>query len=174
VLGGGNTAIDVAREAVRLGAARVTLAYRRTRELMPAYAFEVEEAEAEGVEFEWLVAPAAIRGDGCVERVDFERLRLGPAGDDGRASIEPTGERFSLAADTVVAAIGQTPRTEVAHWLELATDHGSIEVDEPSGRTSIPFVYAGGDAVNGGSSVVQAVADGKRAARAIEEALCPS
>jgi len=176
VLGGGNTAIDVAREAIRLGAPHVTLAYRRTRDEMPAYGFEVDEAAAEGVAFEWLASPVALEGAGRVERVVFDRMRLGAAGDDGRRSIETVpGARFRLAADTVIAALGQAPRTEVGGWLEgLALERGRIVVDPETGRTAAPFVYAGGDAVNGGSSVVQAVAEGKRAARAIEEALCVS
>lgn len=174
VLGGGNTAVDVAREALRLGARHVTIAYRRTRELMPAYGFEVDEARDEGVRFEWLAAPVAIRGAGRVERVVFERLRLGEPAADGRQPLEPTGRTFGLPADTVVAAIGQQPRLELVEWLGLDRAGSSVVVDDATGRTSASFVYAGGDAVNGGSSVVQAVADGKRAARAIEEALCPS
>ena len=175
VLGGGNTAIDVAREAVRLGAAHVTLAYRRTRDEMPAYDFEVAAAEAEGVEFEWLASPVAFRGDGCLQYVAFDRMRLGAPDSDGRRRPEPVeGGRFSLPADTVVAALGQQPRLEVADWLDdLVLERGRLVVDSETGRAGGALVYAGGDAVNGGSSVVQAVADGKRAARAIEEALCP-
>ena len=171
VLGGGNTAVDVAREAVRLGAETVTLAYRRTREQMPAYAFEVADAEAEGVEFEWLVAPVALLGTGRVEAIVLERMQLG----EGRA-LEPVPDsRFKIPADTVVAAIGQEPRRDVATWFGgLEVTGGALAVDECTGRTSVPRIFAGGDAVNGGASVVQAVAEGKRAARAIEEALCPS
>ena len=172
VLGGGNTAIDVAREAVRLGAERVTIAYRRTRDLMPAYAFEVEDAEEEGVEFEWLGAPVEVLGKDRVECVLFDRLRLGEPDAQGRNSLEPTGERFLLLADTVVAAIGQAARPELLEWA-LALHGGGIAVDR-GGRTSLPRIYAGGDAVNGGTSVVQAVAEGRRAARAIEEDLCPA
>jgi dihydropyrimidine dehydrogenase (NAD+) subunit PreT len=171
VLGGGNTAIDVAREALRLGAESVTLAYRRTRELMPAYAFEVADAEAEGVAFEWLVAPVALLGSGRVEAIVLERMRPG----EGRALEVVPDSRFTIPADTVVAAIGQEPRRDVAAWfggVELAG--GAVAIDEATGRTSVPRVYAGGDVVNGGASAVQAVAEGKRAARAIEEALCPS
>ena len=161
VIGGGNTAIDVAREATRLGARHVTLAYRRTRDLMPAYAFEVKEAEQEGVTFEWLAAPVELTGDACVEHAVFERQLLGRPGLDGRPAVEPTGERFVLAADTVVVAIGQLERGGFAGWVEAERARGAV-------------VEAGGDAVNGGASVVQAVAEGKRAARAIEEALCAS
>jgi glutamate synthase (NADPH/NADH) small chain len=172
VLGGGNTAIDVARESVRLGAERVTLAYRRTRELMPAYAFEVEEAAEEGVEFEWLAAPVELLGRDHVEAVLFDRLRLGEPDASGRNALEPTGEQFLLLADTVVGAIGQATQPELREW-DLASSGGAIEVDD-AGRTTRRGVYAGGDAVNGGSSVVQAVAEGRCAARTIEEDLCPA
>jgi glutamate synthase (NADPH/NADH) small chain len=155
VLGGGNTAVDVARESVRLGAAHVTIAYRRTRELMPAYAFEVDEALEEGVVFEWLAAPAEVVGATRVERIAFDRLRLGDADASGRQSLVPTGERFVLRADTVIAAIGQSAQPELLHW-DLAQQRGAIEVDA-AGRTSLPHVYAGGDVVNGGASVVQAL-----------------
>jgi len=173
VIGGGNTAIDVAREALQLGAAHVTLVYRRTRDEMPAYEFEVVAAEDEGVEFEWLAAPVEILGVGRVAQVRCARMRLGAPGEDGRRRPEPVeGEEFSLPADTVVAAIGQRPREEVADWLEgIEMARGALVVDAETGRTGHPLVFAGGDAVSGGASVVQAVADGKRAARAIEEAL---
>jgi glutamate synthase (NADPH/NADH) small chain len=169
VLGGGNTAIDVARESVRLGAGHVTLAYRRTRELMPAYGFEVDEAAEESVAFEWLAAPVEILGEGHVEGILFDRLRLGEPGPGGRHSLVPTGERFVLPADTVVAAIGQSAQPELDDWK--LGQGGGVDVDD-GGRTSLPHVYAGGDAVNGGASVVQAVAEGRRAAVAIEEDLC--
>ena len=171
VLGGGNTAIDVARESVRLGATHVTLAYRRTRDLMPAYDFEVDEAADEGVEFEWLAAPVELLGTRRVEGVLFDRLRLGEQDSRGRHALETTGERFMLLADTVVAAIGQSVQPELVEW-ELGPQ-GGVDIDA-AGRTSLTHVYAGGDAVNGGASVVQAVVDGRRAARAIEEDLCPA
>jgi glutamate synthase (NADPH/NADH) small chain len=151
VIGGGNTAIDVAREAIRLGVPSVTIAYRRERADMPAYDFEVAEAEQEGIRFEWLAAPAEVSGRGCVESITFERMRPG---------LEPTGEQFALAADAVVVAIGQQQRPELGDW--------------PSVGNAALRVFVGGDAVNGGASVVQAVAEGKRAARAIEEELCGS
>jgi dihydropyrimidine dehydrogenase (NAD+) subunit PreT len=173
VLGGGNTAIDVARESVRLGAADVTVLYRRTRAEMPAYDFEVAEAEQEGVRFEWLAEPLALLGDGRVERVLCRRMQLGAPGPDGRRVPEPIdGSEFRIAADTVVAAIGQRPREEVADWADgVDMRRGRVVVDDATGRTGEPFVYAGGDAISGGASVVAAVADGKRAACAIEEAL---
>jgi glutamate synthase (NADPH/NADH) small chain len=166
VIGGGNTAIDVAREAVRLGADDVTIVYRRTREAMPAYAFEVEEAEAEGVAFEWLCAPVRFVGTRCLAGVELARTQLA---EDGRLTrIE--GSEFVLPADTAVTAIGQRPRPELAEWLDgLAIEDGTLAVDPESGRTGNPKVFAGGDAVNGGTSAVQAVAEAKRAARAIDE-----
>ena len=171
VLGGGNTAIDVGREAVRLGAGHVTIAYRRTREQMPAYGFEVADAEAEGVEFEWLAAPVALLGARRVDRIVLERMRLG----EGRTLDVVPDSRFVIPADTVVAAIGQEPRRNVAEWFSgVDVVNGALAVDKTTGQTSVPRVYAGGDAVNRGSSVVQAVAEGKRAAVAIEEALCRS
>ena len=170
VLGGGNTAIDVARESVRLGASHVTLAYRRTRELMPAYAFEVDEAAEEGVVFEWLAAPVELLGKSRVEGVLFDRLHLGEPDANGRNALEPTGERFMLDCRRRRGG-GRAVHAERAPRLGLLAREFGIGIDA-SGRTSRPHVYAGGDAVNGGASVVQAVAEGRRAARAIEEDLC--
>jgi glutamate synthase (NADPH/NADH) small chain len=166
VIGGGNTAIDVAREAVRLGAHEVTLAYRRTREAMPAYGFEVEEAEQEGVAFEWLAAPVRFVGQRCLAGVELRRMRLGE--DGSLRAVE--GSEFFLPADTAVTAIGQRPRPELADRLEgLGLDGGVLAVDPETGRTGNPKVFAGGDVANGGTSAVQAVEDAKRAARAIDE-----
>jgi len=100
-------------------------------------------------------------------------MRLGAPGDDGRRRPEPIeGANFSLPADMVVAAIGQRSRAEVVDWFEgIELSGGTLVVDAETGRTGEPLVFAGGDAVSGGASVVQAVAEGKRAAIAIEEAL---
>ena len=156
VIGGGNTAIDVARESVRLGAASVTIAYRRTREVMPAYGFEVEEAADEGVEFEWLATPVRFVGYLRLAGVELRR-----PGDD---------ETFVLPADTAVTAIGQRPRPELTEWLDgLELDGSVLPVDSATGRTGNAKVFAGGDVVNGGASVVEAVEHAKRAARAIDE-----
>ena len=164
VIGGGNTAIDVAREAVRLGAAEVTLVYRRTRTEMPAYPHEVDEAEEEGVALSWLTAPVRFLGDGRLEAVECIRMRLGEPDASGRRSPTPVdGSEFMLLADTAVKAIGQQPRSELASWLE--------GFDPATGRTAHPKVFAGGDLVSGGATVVEAVRDGKRAAKAIDESL---
>ncbi|HXZ58131.1 MAG TPA: NAD(P)-dependent oxidoreductase [Gaiellaceae bacterium] len=171
VIGGGNTAIDVAREALRVGAEIVTVVYRRSEAEMPAYPYEVAEARAEGVRFQFLADPVRILGSDRAEAVECRRMRLGARDTSGRRRPEPLpGSEFTLPADTVVKAIGQQPRRELADWiagLEL-DDAGTVHV-AASGQTSNPKYFAGGDLVNGGISAVEAVRDGKRAARAIDE-----
>jgi dihydropyrimidine dehydrogenase (NAD+) subunit PreT len=163
VIGGGNTAVDVAVEAKRLGAEVSLLLYRRTEQEMPAYAHEVELARDEGVEIRLLTSPIAFVGEGHVEGVRCAAMRLGARDESGRRRPEPVeGSEFVIPVDTVVKAIGQRPRDEFGRLLE--------DIDE-EGRTPNPKVFAAGDAVNGGASVVQAVAEAKRAVRAIEEAL---
>jgi dihydropyrimidine dehydrogenase (NAD+) subunit PreT len=176
VVGGGNTAIDVARLALRLGAREATVVYRRTEAEMPAYAHEVEEARAEGVRFLWLAAPVRILGERRVEAVECRQMRPGEPDESGRRRAEPVaGSEFAIPADTVVKAIGQRPRSELPEWVDgLDTDRGRLVVDPETGRTTNPRFFAGGDAVNGGASAVEAVAHGKRAAKAIDEWLrCP-
>jgi dihydropyrimidine dehydrogenase (NAD+) subunit PreT len=169
VIGGGNTAIDVAREARRLGADDVTLVYRRTRREMPAYEHEVVEAEDEGVHFQWLANPVRIVGETCVRGVECVLMSLGEPDDSGRRRPVPVeGSEFVLAADTVVKAIGQRGRAELAGLVDV--DRGAIVADA-DGRTSNPKVFAGGDAVNGGNSVVEAVRAGRDAAVAIDRRL---
>jgi glutamate synthase (NADPH/NADH) small chain len=167
VIGGGNTAIDVARESLRLGARRVTLIYRRTRREMPAYEFEVDEAEHEGVRFAWRTLPVRLLGNGRVSEIECVSVRSA-----GHQKPQPVpGTEFLLRADTVVKAVGQQPRPELAgRFGGLELERGLIAVDD-DGRTSNRRVFAGGDAVNGGDSVVEAVRHGKRAARAIDRSL---
>jgi dihydropyrimidine dehydrogenase (NAD+) subunit PreT len=161
VVGGGNTAIDVAREAVRLGAELVTLVYRRTRAEMPAYAHEVEEAEAEGVRFAWLSDPVRFIGEHRLEAVECRLMSLGEPDESGRRRPQPVpGSEFTLRADTVVEAIGQRPRPEFAELV--------ASVDPETGQTTNLRLFAGGDATSGGASVVEAVRDAKRAASAID------
>jgi glutamate synthase (NADPH/NADH) small chain len=172
VIGGGNTAIDVAREALRLGADTVTLVYRRGEAEMPAYPHEVAEARAEGVRFQFLADPVRILGSHRVESVECRRMRLGEPDASGRRRPEPLpGSEFTLPADTVVKAVGQQARRELADWIAgLELDRaGTIRVDPVTGQTSSPKFFAGGDVVNGGVSAVEAVRDGKRAAHAIDE-----
>jgi glutamate synthase (NADPH/NADH) small chain len=177
VIGGGNTAIDCAREAVRLGAELVTIVYRRTRDAMPAYRFEVDDAEAEGVRFVFLAEPVRFLGTHHLEAVECRLAAPGEPDDSGRRRPVPVpGSEFTLRADTAIEAIGQRPRTELAGRIAgLAFDHGALEVDRDTGQTSNPRFFAGGDVTSGGAGVVEAVRDGKRAARAIDGWLtCPA
>jgi glutamate synthase (NADPH/NADH) small chain len=161
VIGGGNTAVDVAVEAKRLGADVSLLLYRRTEHEMPAYEHEVTLARHEGVEIRFLTSPVAIVGESRVEGVRCAEMRLGAPDDSGRRRPEPVPDsEFVVAADTVVKAIGQRPRDEFRSLL--------ADVDE-QGRTSNEKVFAAGDAVNGGASVVEAVAGAKRAVGALDE-----
>jgi dihydropyrimidine dehydrogenase (NAD+) subunit PreT len=173
VIGGGNTAIDVAREALRLGARDVTLVYRRTLDEMPAYPHEVEEAEEEGVHFQWLAAPVRFVGHARLVAVECCSMELGAPDESGRRRPEPVpGSEFVIPAEAAVKAIGQRGRDELGELVEgLRLSRGRVEVDPASGRTGNPKFYAGGDAVNGGSSAVEAVREAKLAARAIDEAL---
>ncbi|HVV57641.1 MAG TPA: FAD-dependent oxidoreductase [Gaiellaceae bacterium] len=161
VIGGGNTAVDVAVEAKRLGAEVSLLLYRRTEAEMPAYHHEVELARREGVTIHFLVNPVAFVGETHVEGVRCALMRLGAPDGSGRRRPEPVpGSEFVIPVDTVVKAIGQEPRAEFADLLATVDD---------AGRTANPKVFAAGDAANGGASVVQAVREAKRAVRAIEE-----
>ena len=172
VIGGGNTAIDVAREAIRLGAEEVTILYRRTEAEMPAYVHEIEEAQEEGVRFRFLATPLAFVGEWCLEEVRCLEMTLGEPDESGRRRPVPVeGSEFALAADTAVKAIGQQARDELPDWIEgLELLQGKVEVDE-GGRTGNRRFFAGGDAINGGASAVEAVRDGKRAAEAIDREL---
>jgi dihydropyrimidine dehydrogenase (NAD+) subunit PreT len=167
VIGGGNTAIDVAREAVRLGAEGVVVVYRRTEDYMPAYRHEVAAARREGVRFEFLTAPVRIIGSGYASRVECVRMRLGPPDPSGRPRPEPIpGSNFVIEARTIVKAIGQAPRTGWLSALGLDLKNGLVVVDGQF-RTSREKYFAGGDCINGGGTVVEAVQHGKLAARAI-------
>jgi glutamate synthase (NADPH/NADH) small chain len=172
VIGGGNTAIDVAREAVRLGADDVTIVYRRTEREMPAYPHEIEEARDEGVRFHFLAAPVAFLGESLLVEVECVEMALGEPDESGRRRPVPRkGSEFTIHADTVVKAIGQEPRSELAAWVDgLELERGKVAVDE-DGRTGNRKFFCGGDAINGGASVVEAVRDGKRAAAAIDQEL---
>jgi len=170
VIGGGNTAIDAANAAKRLGADEVRLIYRRTEREMPAFYFEYDHSKVEGVQFHWLTQPVQIvERDGRAVAVEFVETRLGEPDATGRRRPEPIpGTEFAIECDTVIPALGQTRLTgllSAARGIEL---HGGlVEIDRPTGRTSNPKYYAGVDCVNGGREVVDAVADGKRAGLAI-------
>ena len=171
VIGGGNTAVDVAREAIRLGAGRVSMLYRRTAAEMPAYPHEVAEAIDEGVEIEWLTAPVRFIGDTRVQAVECRRMRLGPPDASGRARPEEVpGTQVLLLANTVVKAIGQSPRIAFLSQIDdVELDQGLIKVDPMTGQTGNPRYFAAGDATNGGATVVEAVRAAKRAAQGVHE-----
>lgn len=157
VVGAGNTAIDAAVAAVRLGSSDVHIVYRRGAEQMSAFAFEYEHARLEGVKFLWHVQPTRILGAGAVEGLELITLA---AAADGSIVPQP-GSEFSLPADLVVLAIGQANQTSLSEKLQL--QRGRIVIDRVTGQTSVANYFSGGDCTNGGREVVDAVADGKRA-----------
>lgn len=162
VIGAGNTAIDAANAAVRLGAREVHMVYRRGPEQMSAFAFEYEHAKQEGVKFLWHAKPVALQGTGKVQGIELAQLE---ATADG-SLIEQPGANFTLPVDLIVLAIGQATHTEfLAEGAQpkVRLERGRIVVDRATGQTSNPKFFAGGDCTNGGREVVDAVADGKRA-----------
>jgi glutamate synthase (NADPH) small chain len=172
VIGGGNTAMDCVRVARRLGAERAMIVYRRGEAEMPARVEEIKHAKEEGVEFVMLTAPTAILGteDGWVAALRCLKMELGPPDDSGRRRPEPIeGSDFDLPAGVVINAVGTSANpllTATAPDLTL-NKWGNI-VTNTEGETSIPGVFAGGDIVRGGATVILAMGDGKRAAAAID------
>ncbi len=174
VVGGGNSAIDAARTAIRLGAAEVTVVYRRSREVMPAYKEEIEEALHEGVQLQLLTAPVAIVAEGGkVTGVRCKPMRLGQFDRSGRRRPEEGGEAFVIPADHVLVAIGQELDSKrfCDEVLIESRAGGFLSADPVTGQTSEKWIFAGGDAVSGPSSVVEAVAAGERAAVGIDRYL---
>jgi NADH-quinone oxidoreductase subunit F len=174
VIGGGNSAIDAARTAVRLGAESVTVVYRRTREVMPAYKEEIEEALHEGVKLQLLTAPIEVLAEnGQVVGLHCLPMRLGQFDGSGRRRPEESGEAFAIPADQILVAIGQ--RLDASRFcdeISLGTrDTGLLTANPVTGQTTHKWVFAGGDAVSGPSSVVEAVAAGERAAVGIDQYL---
>jgi glutamate synthase (NADPH/NADH) small chain len=175
IFGGGNTAMDAVRTAKRLGARKAVLAYRRSRDEMPARIEEVHHAEQEGIEFVFLVAPLEILGDdkGWTRAVRLQRMELGEPDASGRRRPVPVkGSEFELPADIVVVAVGTRANPLLtATCPDLKLDKwGNIVVDEKM-MTSMPGVFAGGDIVRGGATVILAMGDGKNAAKAINDYL---
>jgi glutamate synthase (NADPH/NADH) small chain len=176
VVGGGDTAMDCVRTAVRQGATSVTCLYRRDRENMPGSAREVSHAEEEGVVFEWLAAPRAVTGEADhAAGVRAARMRLGPPDATGRSAPEEVeGADFEVAADLVIKALGFDPEDLPAAFgaADLAVSRwGTVKADFRSMMTSIPGVFAAGDIVRGASLVVWAIRDGRDAADAIHRHL---
>jgi len=173
VIGCGNTAMDAANCAKKLGCDNVTVYYRRTEAEAPAYPNEIELAKELGVHFRWLTSPVAIRGArGRVATMTLDTMRLGRADKSGRRKPAPVkGGRFTEVVDTVIRAVGQDRIEELLNHFDVRHARGRVEADAKSRRTSNPKVWAGGDLVNGGLEVVNAVEEGKVAARSILEAL---
>jgi dihydropyrimidine dehydrogenase (NAD+) subunit PreT len=159
VIGAGNTAIDAANAAVRLGADEVHMVYRRGPEQMSAFAFEYEHAMREGVKFLWHVAPVKVAGTTKVHGLELARLETSADG----SLVPMQGENFVLAVDLVVLAIGQGTHTDFLLDGKVQLERGRIVIDRATGQTSNAKYFAGGDCTNGGREVVDAVADGKRA-----------
>lgn len=177
VIGAGNTAMDAARSALRLGAKNVTILYRRTRREMPARAEEIENAEEEGIKFIYLVQPIEFLSDNGIEvsRIKLMKMRLGPPDKSGRPRPLPTGHTMEFKADTVINAIGFHPNPLIPRLTPgLKTDsRGRIIVDD-MGRTSLKKIYAGGDIVIGEGTVIEAMGCGRKASTAIHKDLINS
>jgi len=172
VIGGGNTAIDAANAAARLGAERVIIAYRRTAADMPAYEHEVELAKAGGVSFEWLVSPDAVEDrDGAACGLVLQRLEM--RGSGRTAELLPVaGGKLRLDCDMVIKALGQQPLYHLLGAVEgLEITGGKVVVDSTSGATSVAGLFAGGDCTSKGAEVVDAVEQGKIAAAGISDLL---
>jgi len=173
VVGGGNAAMDAARTLLRLGAEEVNVVYRRTKSEMPAIPEEIEDAEKEGVNFHFLMAPLEVIGEnGKVKGIRLQRMKLGEFDRSGRRRPVPIeGAEALWECDLVVSAVGQVPEVENLGKM-LSVDHrGNILVDPYSLSTSIPGVFAGGDAIGKEATVVNAMALGKRAAFNIHQYL---
>ncbi|MCC6587735.1 MAG: FAD-dependent oxidoreductase [Bryobacterales bacterium] len=173
VIGGGNTAVDCARAAVRVGARSVRMLYRRTQREMPCLLSEAEEAQREGVGIEFLVAPVRVERNGHhLLSLTCQRIELGEADKDGRRRPVPVkGSEFSITCSTVIAAIGQTVDRGLAERQGLRVDAIGIAADERTFATNLPGVFAGGDAVLGADLAVRAVATGRMAAASIHQYL---
>ena len=172
VLGAGNVAFDAARVALRLGAEEVTITYRRSEKEMPARQEEIEHAKEEGVKIKLLTLPVRFLGDerGWVKGMECIRMRLGEPDESGRRRPLPIeGSQFLVEVDTIIVAIGQGPNPLLpAYTPDLkTTPKGHLLVDE-DGATSMPGVFAGGDIVPGEATVIDAMGQGKIAARAID------
>ncbi|MCP4681570.1 MAG: FAD-dependent oxidoreductase [Desulfobacterales bacterium] len=178
IIGGGNTAIDAARTSLRLGAAEVTVLYRRSRQEMPAADYEVAEAELEGVKFHFLAAPTRLIGEnGRLTALEYLKMELGEPDDSGRRRPVPMeGTETIIELDNVIAAIGQFPdldqdvlkhedqEIEITRWSTIATHPDTMQ-------TALEWVFAAGDVVNGAATVVAALGTGRKAASSIHRYL---
>lgn len=175
VVGAGNVAMDCARTAKRLGASEVSIVYRRGEEEIPARQEEVEHAKEEGIIFRLLTNPTEILGEnGVVTKLVCEKMELSQADESGRRRpVRMEGSSHELEMDTVIIAIGQTPNPLIKDTTKeiQVTRWGGIVVEEETMQTTMPDVYAGGDAVTGAATVILAMGAGKKAAQAIARSL---
>lgn len=179
IVGGGNTAIDCARTCIRLGA-EVSLIYRRTKGEMPAESFEIEAAEHEGVKFYFLANPVQYIGEHCaLKEIKIEKMRLGDPDSSGRRRPEPTGEYFTEKFDSIIAAISQVPEISMfiqpenkimGDVLPISRWQTAI-VDEKTMYSGMANIFAGGDFQRGAATAIEAIADGRKAAEAIDNYL---
>lgn len=174
IVGGGNVAIDSARTALRLGGKEVTVVYRRSREEMPAYKEEIEDALHEGIQILYLMAPISISGsDGKVSGLQCLKTELGPVDESGRRRPVPVeGSEFVIGCDVIISAVGQEPDTRCCVESGIGVDRrGRIGVSRSTMQASEPDVFAAGDAVSGPASVIEAVAAAHAAAETIDRYL---
>ncbi|GLI33674.1 NADPH-dependent glutamate synthase [Desulforhabdus amnigena] len=175
VIGGGNVAMDSARCAVRLGAQEVYVVYRRTRQEMPARLEEVENAEEEGIHFHFLCNPTGFISDGRnnVSAMELIRMKLGEPDASGRRRPVPIeGSEYTMDVDTVIVSLGTSPNPLISSTTpDLETSRWGTVVTDERGKTSKARVWAGGDIVSGGATVISAMGEGRRAASAMHEFL---
>ena len=173
VIGAGNTAADVATASARLGAGRVTVAYRRSPAAMPAFAYEYELMKQDGVYFEWFAQPTRVVSDnGRACGVEFVRTTLDdPTSRSGKVKAVP-GSQFVIKADMIVKALGQEPLIDLLTAVpQLKIYSGKVVIDPATGQTSAAKLFAGGDCTSKGAEIVDAVQEGKIAARGIDAML---
>jgi len=172
VVGAGNTAVDVATSAVRLGAERVTMLYRRTANIMSAFAYEYELAKADGVVFEWLAQPVEfVARDGKLAAIRCQRMEL--LGEDREAELRPVaGSEFEIPCDMAIKALGQSPLSRLLAGIDgMEFKQGRVVIAPESGATALPGLFAGGDCISKGAEIVNAVQEGKLAATGIDKYL---
>jgi len=171
VIGGGNVALDAAVTAMKLGAERVIVLYRRTKEQMPGWDSEYLEAAALGVEFRWLsVVEEVLENAGEVSAVRVGSMRLTEPGADGRRKVVPDGNvpAYILPCDQVIHALGQIPDPSLADLFGLETNlNGALQVNPQTWQTSDPGIFAGGECASGGSTIINSLSQGMQAARAM-------
>lgn len=171
ICGGGNVAMDTARAALRMGAKKVMVSYRRSRQEIPAFDFEIEEAEVEGVEINYLVSPVKFIGkNGRIKKVLCRKLKLGEPDESGRRRpVFIEGSDREIEVDVVIQSIGLSPNTSEFKDEIALNENGAIKVNPQTLQTSRPNIFAGGDVVMGPSSIIEAIGQGKQAALYIEK-----